>query len=132
MGILAEWMEQVWNQGNRAAIDDLVAADYTGHSIQGVTISGTAGFREFEARWRSIMDDIHVEVEEEISEGSMSAVRFTVTGKHKRTGNELSYPGASFVRIENGKMQEGWDVFDGSALLESLGVLSKGAIDNVL
>ena len=132
MGILAEWMEQVWNQGNGAAIDDLCAADYTGHSFQGATISGTAGFREFEARWRSIMDDIHVEVEEEISEGSMSAVRMTVTGKHKRTGNELSYPMASFVRIENGKMQEGWDVMDGSALLESLGVLSKGAIDNVL
>ncbi len=50
MGILAQWMEQVWNQSNRAAIDDLAAADCTVRSLQG-DISGTAAWRTLWPRW---------------------------------------------------------------------------------
>src|SRR5579864_8966803 len=44
--------EEVWNQGNFAVIDELVARDYVGHEPS-MLFQGQEGFRQFASVYRS-------------------------------------------------------------------------------
>ena len=131
MGVLTQWMEQVWNRQNPGAIDELMEPNANAHSIQGV-IEGTAGFRAWYDQWTGVLDEIHIEVEQEIEAADFTAVRVTISGKHKRTGAAVSFPAAVFARVADGKIQESWDVLDSGAMLTTMGVLGPSAVANTI
>lgn len=131
MGFWANWAERVWNQGDANAIDALMWSDCVVHSMSG-DISGPEGFREWHTLWNSVLDDIHMIVEQEVVDGSMEVARIVVTGLHKATGKKVSFPVAGFATVVDGKQKEGWDVVDGASLLVSMGVLTEEAINIVV
>jgi len=89
-----------------------------------------AGFKQFHAAYRNAFPDVRITVDQTVSDGDMVAVRWSGTGTHK--GDGLGFPatnkpahfgGMTFVRIQNGKLVEGWNVFDQLGMLTQLGVV---------
>ena len=131
--LVYRWFEEVWNQGKREVIDELMATDGVVHGLadaEGNSISGTEGFHRFYDQFRGAFPDIVVNVEDICAEGDKVVARCSVRATH--TGGSLGFAatnapieieGVAIVRIENGKIAEAWNHFDFLAMNRQLGVL---------
>ncbi len=72
------WMEEVWNKGSEAAIDEMLHDDAVVHGIEGISEPGPSGFKTFYRSFREQFPQIHVEVEEVVSEEDHETGRHTV------------------------------------------------------
>ncbi len=87
--LLHRWFEEVWNQGNEASIDELMAADAIVHGIvgpDGKEIRGAAAFKPFFHQFRSAFSDIRITIEDCLVDGDKIAVRCMVTATHTGPG----------------------------------------------
>lgn len=124
-------VEEVWNQGNFAVIDELVARDYLGHSSTPTNEThGREGYRQFYAGLRQAFPDILFTVEDQVAEGDRVVTRWTARGTHvgefqgiPPTGRHGTITGITIERIANGKVVECWTNADDLGMMRLLGVL---------
>ena len=72
-----------------------------------------------------------IQIEDILAEGDTVATRWAGTGTHQgdglgfpATGRPVQFKGMTFVRVENGKLVEGWNSFDQLGMLQQLGVVN--------
>jgi|SRR5579871_738517 len=120
------WFEEVWNQGRRAAIAEMLAPDAVLHE-GGSDSVGPQGFYPFFDRLNAAFSEFQVAVHDTIAEGDRLCVRWTCRCKH--TGNfmgiaatqrTVEVTGISIIRVANGRMTEGWQNWDMLALVEQI------------
>ena len=130
--IVRRWFEELWNEGREEVIDELFAEDGKawGLAEQGWTASGPGEFKQFFHAFRSSFPDLRITIDDCVAAGDRVAVRFSVTGRH--TGalmdippchKEVEFAGMSFLRIADGKIQEGWNVWDQMCLMKQIGAI---------
>jgi len=126
--LLRRWFEEVWNQGQVEAIDEMMAADAIAHGLGDAQVVGTTAFKAFHAKFRGAFPDIRITVDDVVSQGDRAAVRFTIRATHRgdhlgvpATGREVNFPAMSFVRCRNGQIVEGWNSVDMLGMLQQVG-----------
>ena len=115
MSILKVWFEEVWNQGREDAIDELSHVDTKGHGIAGPggnELEGTEAFKVFYRDFRSSFSNIHVEVEDTVSEGDKTVARCLCTAVQTSSGKPVRFTGQCMARVQDGKIIEVWNNFD--------------------
>lgn len=126
-----QWFEQVWNQQRLGAIDELAdpACRAHGHAPDDEVI-GLPQFKEFARNLIAAFPDVNITVEETISEGDRSVLRWVARMTHRgdfmgipATGKHLVVRGISILRFAGGKIVEAWDNWDQLGLLTKLGAL---------
>jgi len=122
--------EEVWNQGNLAAIDELFAPSYIRYDPAAPEAKGLAGFKQFVVLLRTAFPDLHFTVEEVIAEDDKVMTRALLRGTHRGeylgiapTGKPVAVMGMVLLRVTQGKFQEGWLMMDTLGLLQQLGVV---------
>lgn len=131
---LHKWFEEVWNQGNEAAIDQLLDDDVVAYGltdVNGETVKGKEDFKAFFRKFRSAVPDIHVELGETMCDGDRIAAVCHVRGVHSGGGlpiaannSPLQFSGILMVRLKDGKIAEAWNYFDFMTMFEQMGALS--------
>ncbi len=124
-------IEEVANQGNLAAIDELVAPDFVEHEELPPGIPpGLEGLRAFFAAWRRGFPDGRVTLELEIAEDDLMAGYETWRGTHQGeffgippSGQPVTFKVIDIVRVANGKVVEHWAVSDNLSLMQQLGAI---------
>jgi steroid delta-isomerase-like uncharacterized protein len=124
-------MEEVWNQGHFAVVDELVAADYIGHSsVPADETHGREGYRDFYVALRQAFPDLHVTIDDQIAEGDRVVTRWTARGTHNGefrgippTGNAAAITGITIDRVVDGKVVECWTNADDLGMMRVLGVV---------
>lgn len=118
---------QAINTGNLALLDTFVAPGYVEHS-EG--FQGVEPFRQQIAAFRAAFPDLHVSIDDLLTDGDRFASRTTVTGTHTGdlmglppTGQRISVESVDIGRIENGQARERWGGLNMYALLTQLGVI---------
>ena len=120
------WFEQVWNQGRRDAIAEMMAPETLLHDGHSVTV-GPSGFCSFFDRMMATFSDLHVSVEDTIAEGDKLCVRWECTCKH--TGDGLGVPptgqtvhvtGISIMRLAGSMFVEAWQNWDMLGMMEQI------------
>ena len=126
--LVQRWFEEVWNKGRASAIDEMLTSGAVVHGL-GADLSGPAEFKAFHAAYRDAFPDIALHVDQLVAEGALVAARWVGSGTH--TGNGLGVPatgkpvhltGMVLVRVEEGKIAEGWNNFDQFGMLQQLGL----------
>ena len=130
MTFLERWFEEVWNKGREAAIDEMSAPDTKGHGLtnpDGKAVDGMPAFKVFYNSFRSAFSDIHVEVEDTVTEGDRTVARCVVTATHTGeglgmapTGKSVKFTGMTLVRLKDGKIVESWNNFDFMSMYKQL------------
>lgn len=115
------WFEEVWNQGMENSIDELLDRTAIIHGIEGITEPHVQGFKTFYHTFRQGFTNIHVEVEEVISEDDYESARCQVTATSKTTGQTVHFSGQTTIRIKNDKIVESWNNFDFLSMNQQLG-----------
>lgn len=130
--IVHRWFEEVWNQGREATIDELFSPAGVAHGLgdSEADVHGPGEFKTFAANLRGSLPDLHIRIEDILSEGDRVAVRIILTGTHTApglgvapTGQKVSIRGIIIVRIVDGRLVEGWNSYDQLGLLRQIGAL---------
>lgn len=124
--IIERCVEEIWNQGKLATIDELIATNLLSNGLP----VGRAGFRQFVTAMRTAFPDIHFAVEDTVVEGDKVMIRYTVRGTQQgalagipATGKQVQFPGIDIFRIADGQMAEEWLMYDQQALLQQIGAM---------
>ena len=127
--LVHRWFAEVWTQGKATSIDEMMSPGCVVHGLGAGTLD-KAGFKRFHSDYRNAFPDVKIVVDQTVTEGDMVAVRWSGAGKH--SGDGLGFPatnkraqfgGMTFVRIQNGKLIEGWNIFDQLGMLTQLGIV---------
>jgi steroid delta-isomerase-like uncharacterized protein len=124
-------LEEVFNQGNLALVDDLVAPDFLNHEVPpGMNNRGPESTRQVATILRTAFPDLHFTIEDLVAEGNTVAGRVTMSGTHQGpfqgippTGRSFEQAHMHFVRFRDGKAIEHRAVRDDLGMMRQLGVI---------
>ena len=111
--------------------EELLAPDYVVHDpgTPGRT-GGVEGENQVAKMYRTVFADLRFSVEDVLTEGDRSVIRWTTRGTHQGellgiapTGKAVAIPGISILRIAGGKIAEHWLNWDTLGLLQQLGAI---------
>ena len=128
--ILRRFFEDLFNTGNLAVADEIVATDYLNHNAAPGETPGREGLKQFVAAVRTAFPDLHFTVEDQIAEGDKVVTRWTSTGTHQgefggipATGKQVRLTALNIHRVVNGQVTEGWLQWDALGMMHQLGVI---------
>ena len=123
------WVEGL-NHGDTSAADAAFVPDCIVH-ITGVPepFRGVGPWKEFVAGFLRAFPDLHFTIEDQLVQGPLVAFRWRATGTHTgplgpapATGKRIAIDGLIIDRVVGGKVQERWEQFDQSLMLQQLGL----------
>jgi predicted ester cyclase len=133
---------EVWNKGNVAAVDELIAPNYVDHFHYPANVPVPAEYqlsleqiKQFVSQFRTTFPDFQYTVELQVAEGDLVVTRLTARGMHTGEYRGLAYKGipptwkqvtwtyTSIVRIVGGKIVEQWSNGDDLGRLQQIGAL---------
>jgi steroid delta-isomerase-like uncharacterized protein len=124
--------DDIWNRGDLAAVDDVMAPDakYHGpHMPNG--LGGRENWRQAISMYLGAFPDSHVTFEELIVSGDTVVGRWSATATHTgtlpgvaATGKSIAIGGITIYRIANGKIAEAWEQLDMLGMWQQLGVVT--------
>ena len=98
--VIRQWFREVWDEGHEEAIDRLMAPDGKVHGLSGPggpPLTGPAAFCRVRGR--------HV--------GNALG--------GPPTDRDVDFTGVTIARVQNGKIVEGWNVFDFLTMYQQIG-----------
>lgn len=125
------FVEEVVNQGNFDAIDELIDPGVVDHAVPPGFPTGREGTKQFVSMTRSAFPDLHLTIEDMIAEGDKVVERGTWNGTHEgefmgipATGRRVTVSQVDITRVADGRMVEHWGQLDTLELMRHLGVVS--------
>jgi predicted ester cyclase len=129
--------EEIWNERNLAACDELIAEDFTEHAAAPFApsapgrVHGPAAMRATVGWLVSQFPDIHMEIECIIAERELVAVRVlstgtnlgTVDGGPRPTGKSFAARQSHWFRIADRQLAEHWSTRDDLSTMLQLGLI---------
>jgi steroid delta-isomerase-like uncharacterized protein len=120
--------DEVEEQGNLDAVDEIFAEDVVVHTPMG-EFSGREAVKEMYESDRKAFSDSTETIHDFIAEGDTVAVRMTERGTHDGefmgmapTGKEYEIQTTAFLHLEDGEVAEWWIQPDTLGFLRQLGV----------
>jgi len=128
--LVRRYYEEVYDKGNLAVVDEVVAANFAGRNYPGQPPGNRDELKQFAAGLRAAFPDIRFMIDDQIAEGDKVVTRWTMRGTHKgplrsvpATGKPVTMTGIVIHRIVGGKIVEGWANTDELGMLRQLGAL---------
>jgi steroid delta-isomerase-like uncharacterized protein len=128
--LIRRMLDNAFNQGRVAAVDELVAPYGVTHSPAWGMPNNREGLKQLIAMFRSAFPDLYCTVEDEINEGDKLAAHWTLRGTHQGlflgnppTSRPIVVQGMIFARTADGKIAEGWTLVDQMGMLQQLGIV---------
>jgi steroid delta-isomerase-like uncharacterized protein len=124
--IARRFIEECWNNGDTAAMRDLIADKCRYHDP---AFPGVENIEQHITACRSAFPDLRFTIEDMIGERNEVVVHWTAHGTHKGpflgmppTNRQCTVSGTSISRMEGGKIVEQWADWNVMTLMEQLGV----------
>ena len=122
-------LEEVWNQGNVAAMDELHDPGCLFRASDGTTRT-VAEMKQIVGAYRAAFPDLRFTLEQLVAEGDWVVLRYTGRGTHRGslmgvapTGRQVTFAGVDFHRVVGGRVVENWYILDRLSLMQQLGVV---------
>ena len=127
--LVTRYYDEVLNQRNLAALDDLLAPDFASWLPDGTRL-GRAEYRGAVLASHEAFPDLVVEVLDQLAEGDKVATRWRASGTHRgpfagipATGRPVMITAMHLHRVTDSKLTEHWEEIDLLRLMRQLGVL---------
>jgi steroid delta-isomerase-like uncharacterized protein len=128
---LRRFVEEFWNKGNRAVVDEVFAADFQDRNpFAGVT-PDREGLKQAIVAYRNAFADQSLTIDDLIAAGDKVVWRWTHRGVHSgeligipATGKTLTLTGITIERFAAGQIVERWSQLDMMGFMQQLGLIS--------
>ncbi|HET8780392.1 MAG TPA: ester cyclase [Agromyces sp.] len=111
--IARRFIEEVWNNGDLALAEDLLARGLVNHDPDGHT-TDYDGFLKFIGTTREALPDIRFTIDDMIAEEDKVATRVTIHATQRATDGAaaaeqpVAWSGIGIVRVDDGRIVEQW------------------------
>jgi predicted ester cyclase len=126
--VVRRWFKEVWDEGREDSIDSLMAPYAVAYGLPGGPIQGPTAFKPLFRTFREPLGGLAIEVVRIVAQDDMVAALCHVTARHAGTslGGDPSHEpvdfwGIAMVRVEDGKLVEGWNCFDMLSMYQQIG-----------
>ena len=126
VSLVARWLA-AGDEGDIDAFDDLLHGDVVVHAPRGLSTTDLASEKQV---WRdalAAMPDLHHQVQEVVTQGSVEMARVIVTGTLRGDFGGVSGNGRSFrmdqaviCHLRDGKISEAWEIADVGSLADQV------------
>lgn len=114
--LVARFLDEVYNKGNLAVADELVAPDYTSHNQLAIEVLGPEGIKRTAREQRAAFPDLQSLIDDLIAEGDKVVVRGRDRGTHtgapfagvEPRDSRFEITWIDIFRVEDGKLCEAW------------------------
>ena len=114
--VVRRMVDEVWNDRDLSVVDALFAPDFdNGPGLP----PGPEGVRTWHRSTWDSFPDLRYQLEAMIAQGSEVAIRWTATGTQRGqfgpippTGRTITYAGAHFLTVEDGRITRLWSIND--------------------
>jgi steroid delta-isomerase-like uncharacterized protein len=120
-------VDEMWNRGDAAAVDELIAPGMVEHGAFGAGIGGRDDARETIGRFRAAFPDLVLDAEHLIAEGDQVVLHWVGRGTHEGefmgmppSGAKVTARGLDIYRIADGRVVEHWGYPDVGGLMAQL------------
>jgi steroid delta-isomerase-like uncharacterized protein len=124
--LVRQFIERVFERGDVAAVDELVAADFVPHTYPGTT--DREGLKRAMERVSQGLSDTRFTIEDVVAEGDLVAVRLTSGATQvgefmgmRPTGKRYEIEEIHIFRVADGRISEHWHQFDQLGMMRQLG-----------
>ena len=128
--LVSRWIEEGWNQGNVAIIDELAAPDFVDHHVPPGLPPNAEGHKAWLQLARAGFPDLQLTIEDMIADGDKVVARMMVTGTQTGefmglppSGKLVSVTAIGISRIADGKSVEYWENFDALGVMQQIGAI---------
>lgn len=125
--LVRRFVQEVFEQLQVSAVDELVADDFVSHTWPSPTGDGKADLKAAQERVASALSDIAFSIDDVIAEGDRVAVRLTAsatqTGEFMKlppTGKRYTISEIHIFRVSNGQIAEHWHQLDAMGMMSQL------------
>lgn len=132
--VIERYSEEVLNNGNLDAVDELLADDYVHHTPPPGMEPTREGFKGFVTSAHSGMHNLTLTTDDMLAQGDKVVQRWTNTAVHKgefmgvpATGNRVEFSGTSIYTVRDGQIVEDWTLFDTLGLMQQIGAAPEPA-----
>jgi steroid delta-isomerase-like uncharacterized protein len=123
--------EECFSTGDMRLADQLLDENYVYHGPSILEeVKGREAFKQVVAGFRAALPDLRETVEDQIAEGDKVVTRFVSRGTHQGelmgappTGKQITIRGTDISRVRDGKIVEGWVMFDALAMMQQVGLV---------
>ena len=126
--VVRRWFKEVWDEGREESIDALMAPYGVAYGLPGGPMHGPTAFKALFRMFRNALSDLSIEVVRTVTEGDTIAAHCHVTARHSgdafggaASGQPVDFWGISILRVEDGKIVEGWNCFDMLCMYQQIG-----------
>ena len=130
--LVHRWFEQLWNQGNEAVIDEIMAPDCAAHGLGPEDVVGPAAFRQFYQSFRASFPTVRITIDDVVDGETRVALRARAELIDSAGRGPFHLTGGGFIRIENGRFAEAWNEWNFLGLLTEMGVVPEDAMARAL
>ena len=123
------YIEEIWNKGNMALINEFLNADSVWHGPGGRERKGTESMKQLALGLRSTFPDLYFTVEAIVADGDIIMYRYTAqgtfTGKFMGlapTGNKVTWTGFMQDHFKGSKIAESWETANMLEIYQQMGV----------
>ena len=126
-----QWFKEVWDEGREDAIERLFASDGVVHGLTGPggpPIVGPEAFKPVFHMFREALGDLQIDIERTFVDGDVCIAHCRVKGRHvgralggEPTQRPVDFHGIAITRSKDGKLVEGWNVFDFLTMYQQIG-----------
>lgn len=129
--VVRRFIDEVFNRGDFAAADEILAPDYVHHDPATAEMgSGREGLEQMVTYYRQAFPDFSVDLDDQIVAEDKVVERWTGRGTHQgalmgipATGRTITASGISIHRLAGGRIAETWTIFDTAGMLRQLGMV---------
>ncbi len=125
--IVCQLVEDLFNTGNLDIVEEVLADSYTDHSPSHPDLSGRENVKQSLVEWLTAFPDTVSVAQDVIAEGDKVAARWTTRATHQGefmgvppTGNHINVTWFGIFCLSEGKIVEGWDIFNVLEMTEQL------------
>jgi predicted ester cyclase len=119
--------DRVWNRGDKAAIPELIHADFTFRGSLGPAMTGHAAFSAYVDRVTEALAGYRCTILDVVSEGERAFARMRFEGIHRApflgfapSGRRVAWAGAALFTLKSDKIADLWVLGDLQGLREQL------------
>lgn len=130
--IVADFIQQIWNEGRLENLPNFIHPDYIDHSLPVTFPTGVEGLSQWIMLTGKSFEHRTV-IEEQVTEADKSILKIKMVMKHigewrgiAATGREVSTVGYRLYRLAENRIIEHWGLIDGTTLENQLNCVAHG------
>jgi steroid delta-isomerase-like uncharacterized protein len=130
--MIAEGWDAIWNRGELAAVDALMAPAYVREAAN-MGAQDRAQLKATVVGVRASFPDLRLDIDEMVGEGTSVATRWTVSGTHAQsfigvppTREHVVLRGVTISRFSEGRVASDWLTWDPLDMVRALGIVFIG------